>query len=263
MQLIMPMAGLGQRFVDAGYDLPKPLIPVDGVPMFVRAVSELPPAERYAFVVHPEHVQRYHIDAEIRRHFADALVIVTPGLTAGQACSVRLACDRLDQHKSVLVAASDNSHLYDAEKFARFVDDETVAGLIWTYRRDHRVLVRPEAHGWVDVCAGTHEVRKVSCKSRISENPLMDHAVSGCFWFRTVELLREAIDAIISTGETVNGEFYLDSVANPLIRRGHQIGVFEVDKYIGWGTPHDLEDYCRWRRYFSSNCLVQPARSVA
>lgn len=42
MNIVIPMAGAGSRFAQEGYDLPKPLIPVDGVPMIVRAVQTLP-----------------------------------------------------------------------------------------------------------------------------------------------------------------------------------------------------------------------------
>lgn len=250
MQLIMPMAGLGQRFIEAGYELPKSLIPVDGIPMFVRAVRELPSARRYVFVVHPEHVRRHQIDELIRLHFPDCRVVVAPGLTRGQACTVRLACDELDPARSVLVAACDNSHLYDAREFERLTRDETLDGLIWTYRRDPRVLVRPEAHGWVRVHRGTTVVSEVSCKLPISHEPLRDHAISGCFWFRTAELMQETIDLSVAGGQTINGEFYLDTVPNLMLRAGRRIEVFEVEKYVGWGTPQDLDDYRRWERYF-------------
>ena len=33
MKLILPMAGNGQRFFDAGYNLPKPLIDIKGKPI--------------------------------------------------------------------------------------------------------------------------------------------------------------------------------------------------------------------------------------
>ena len=39
------MAGEGQRFVNAGYNTPKPLIENDGLPMVVQAAKTLPPAE--------------------------------------------------------------------------------------------------------------------------------------------------------------------------------------------------------------------------
>ena len=34
IKLIMPMAGEGSRFKEKGYDVPKPLVPVKGIPMF-------------------------------------------------------------------------------------------------------------------------------------------------------------------------------------------------------------------------------------
>lgn len=251
MQIVVPMAGLGQRFVDAGYQLPKPLVPVDGVPMFVRAVEELPRADRYVFVVHPDHVRDHRIDTVISRHFPGGRVVVTPGLTRGQACTVRLACAELDPHDSVLVAACDNSHLYDAGRFAEVVRDESLASLIWTYRNDQRVLVKPTAHGWVDVVGASNAVKRVSCKVPLSATPLSDHAISGCFWFRSAAELRELIDASVAAGDTVNNEFYLDTIPNRLVQAGRRVEVFEVEKYIGWGTPQDLEDYERWRRYFA------------
>ena len=37
----MPMAGNGQRFFDAGYNRPKPLIDIKGKPMFKRVIDNL------------------------------------------------------------------------------------------------------------------------------------------------------------------------------------------------------------------------------
>jgi NDP-sugar pyrophosphorylase family protein len=96
MHLIVPMAGLGQRFRDEGYALPKPLIDVSGMPMVVRAVRDLPACERMTFLVHPDHVREHAIDRRLRDYFPQAAVIATPGLTAGQACTVRLASTAVD-----------------------------------------------------------------------------------------------------------------------------------------------------------------------
>jgi NDP-sugar pyrophosphorylase family protein len=249
MQLVIPMAGLGKRFSDAGYTLPKPLVPIDGVPMVVRAVRELPPASRIVFVCHPDHVAKYGIDRELKRVFPCCHVVVTPGLTAGQACSVRLAVDELDPDEPVLVGACDNSHLYSDDAWCHLISDPAVEAVIWTYRRDPRVLVKPTAHGWVDADP-TGLVRRVSVKVPLSPAILADHAVSGTFWFRTARLMARGIDDLVASGQRVNNEFYLDSVPNILIATNHETRVFEVDRYIGWGTPEDLEDFQRWERYF-------------
>ncbi|NBW64539.1 lipopolysaccharide biosynthesis protein, partial [bacterium] len=44
---LIPAAGAGARFVEAGYATPKPLLPVDGEPMIVRAARALPEADLY------------------------------------------------------------------------------------------------------------------------------------------------------------------------------------------------------------------------
>ena len=47
MQLIIPMSGLGKRFVEAGYALPKPMISVDGFPMIKHVVDLFPKYLKY------------------------------------------------------------------------------------------------------------------------------------------------------------------------------------------------------------------------
>ena len=49
--IIMPMAGLGQRFVEEGYHTPKPLIEIKGKPMFMAVLDDLPKADIYVFVL--------------------------------------------------------------------------------------------------------------------------------------------------------------------------------------------------------------------
>ncbi len=253
MQLVVPMAGLGKRFQDAGYAVPKPLIPVAGVPMVVRVVRSLPAASRAVFVVHPQHVTEYGIDVALRQWVPGAKVVVAPGLTDGQACSVRLAAPHLDPGESVLVAACDNSQVYNPDTFARQTNDPRTAAQVWTYRGEPRVLVKPEWYGWVRASHGW--VTEVSVKKPISAAPLGDPVVSGTFWFRSAELMVDGIDRLVASGRRVNNEFYLDSVPNLLIQAGQKVALFELDKYIGWGTPDDLEDYLRWERHFQGRDL--------
>lgn len=249
MQIVVPMAGLGKRFADVGYTMPKPLIPVGGVPMVVRVVQNLPPAERTVFVCHPDHVASYPVRDVLAKHVPNAVVVVAPGLTDGQACSVRLAGDHLDPDDSVLVAACDNTQLYDRVKFAAITNDPTIYAAIWVFRNEPRVLVKPVWYGWVREANG--RVAGVSVKKPISDDPLRDGVVSGTFWFRTARLMLDGIDALVASNQRVNNEFYLDSVPNVLVEAGRGVVAFDIDKYIGWGTPDDLEDYLRWERHFA------------
>lgn len=251
MQLIVPMAGLGQRFADAGYTTPKPLIPINGVPMVVRAVQDLPRADHLVFVVHPRHVEEYSVDSALREHFPGCSIVVTPGLTEGQACTVRLGCDEIDLDDDVLVCACDNTHVYDPAKFDRLRESGAEA-MIWTYREDARVLRSPKSFGWVRTRQDQVEVVDVSCKQPISDTPIKDHVVSGTFWFSSGKLMRDAIDQLVVANRRVRNEFYMDVVPNLLLEASRLVLAFEVEKYIGWGTPDEFEDFLRWQRYFSS-----------
>lgn len=253
MNIIVPMAGLGSRYAEAGYTLPKPLIPVSGLPMVVRAVRDLPAADRVIFIVHQEHIDRHAIDETLRQHFPSCEVIVTPGLTEGQACTVRLAASALPQDTDVLVAACDCTHVYDANRFRQLREESDYEALIWTYRGDWRVASSPQSYGWVEVAEGSNQVTRISCKQPISATPLADHALSGFFWFRSAHGLFDAIDRLVESNERIRNEFYLDVVPNQLMMQGNPVGVFEVEKCIGWGTPQELAEYQVWEKYFNTH----------
>ena len=76
VQVLMPMGGLGSRFSKHGYKTPKPLITVDGVAMFLRALQSFKPLEDivYIFVIREEHVQKYKLDKKILDLLPDAKI---------------------------------------------------------------------------------------------------------------------------------------------------------------------------------------------
>ena len=61
MKVILPMAGNGQRFFDDGYILPKPLIDINGKPMFKRVVDNLRLVDEVQLncIVRKDHVDIY------------------------------------------------------------------------------------------------------------------------------------------------------------------------------------------------------------
>lgn len=247
LQIVVPMAGAGQRFKDAGYTTPKPLISIAGVPMVVRAINELPDAGRVIFLVLESHIREHQIDQVLSSLIPTCSIVVVDGVTAGQACTVRLAQAELNEEWPVIVAACDNSHLYDSSQLELMMQDASVECLVWTYRGEPRTAIRPRQYGWVQVDGC--RVRRVSCKSPISQTPVDDHVVSGFFFFRSAGRMMHYIDKMVAADMRVNGEFYMDIVPNVMVADGHDVRVFEVEKYIGWGTPEELAEFQKWERY--------------
>ncbi len=246
---LIPLAGAGRRFVEAGYTTPKPLIPVAGIPMVIKASECLPLADEWIFICREHHIRKSSIDTALRKHFQGAKILSVAELTEGQACTCLLAKELLQPDDLLTIGACDNSMTYNTKAFEALITDQTVDVIIWTFRRNSAVLQNPKMYGWVLVDKEDY-VQKVSCKVLVSDSPMDDHAVIGAFTFkRAGDFIRCAKD-MIAENRRVNNEFYIDEVMNVAVESGLNVKVFEVQRYICWGTPQDVETYNYWQGYF-------------
>lgn len=246
---LIPMAGAGQRFADVGYTLPKPLIPVAGKPMIVHAAESLPKADKWIFVCRAQHLAEAPLERELKKSFQPAEIISVDKLTEGQACTCLLAKDRLEPDAMLTIGACDNAMTYNADAFASSLASPDTDAIIWTFRNNPAVLQDPRMYGWVDVDE-KGRVRRVSVKVPISDQPMKDHAIIGAFTFKRAKDFVSAAEAMIRADRRIRGEFYVDEVMNVAVEQGLRVSVFEVNRYICWGTPRDLETYNYWRGYF-------------
>jgi NDP-sugar pyrophosphorylase family protein len=255
MSVVIPMAGLGKRFQDEGYSLPKPMINVEGIPMFIQAASALPEGSKYIFIMREELAQRKDIRESVQQEFKSAQIVKVNYLTEGQACTVLLAEKDFEPDSPLMIGACDNGMVYDFEKFDEMTSsDSNVDAIIFTFRNNPTVKRNPKMYGWVSV-DNTGKALKVSVKIPISNNPVKDHAVVGSFWVRKGKYFIDNAKEMIKANDRTNNEFYIDTCMNYLIKNNLNVHVFELDKYICWGTPNDLGTYEYWNRYFSLNKL--------
>jgi HAD superfamily hydrolase (TIGR01509 family) len=78
MNVLIPMAGAGSRFAQAGYTFPKPLIEVDGKPMIQVVVENLNIEAHYIFIVQREHYEKYNLK--------QLLNLIAPGCDIVRCC---------------------------------------------------------------------------------------------------------------------------------------------------------------------------------
>jgi dTDP-glucose pyrophosphorylase len=240
---LIPMAGLGQRYVDAGYSTPKPLLDVHGLPMIIRAAKALPIADRYIFVCRKAHVQAFDLQNLFAQHFADCTIIELDALTEGQAATCMQAKDAIPENALLTVGASDNDMIYNHSSVENLQNDENVDAWVWTFRHHACTLQKPNDYGWVQLRPNSIAIEQVSCKKTISDHPQNDHAIIGAFTFKKAKDFFDAIAKMMAANDRINNEFYLDVAINHAIDNGLKIHVLEVEKYISWGTPKDYEAF--------------------
>jgi NDP-sugar pyrophosphorylase family protein len=245
------MAGAGQRFADRGYTTPKPLIPINGVPMVVRAANSLPRADKWLFLVRADNIEGSGIDQVLTSKFSPCEIVPVESLTEGQACTCLLARDHLKPDDWLNIGACDNAMIWNQAKFDAVRSDHKVDGIIWTFRRNPAVLQDPRMYGWVKT-NDQEQALSVSVKIPISDDPMNDHAVIGAFSFRKAADFLRCADDMIAQDRRIKNEFYVDELMNVAIESGLRIQVFEVDYYVCWGTPQDLDTYNYWAGYFDN-----------
>ena len=250
--MIMPMAGLGKRFADAGYELPKPIIEVSGKPMFLQAAFDQSPRAGSVFVVRNDMPGVELIVSMIQTHFPDAIVSRIDHETEGQACTAKLGLDALhsgspDQTGPITFAACDNGVIYDHGKLAQLLGDPSTDIILWGTRGYANAARHPQMYGWIELEG--NNVTNVSVKAPL-ENPQNDPIVIGTFTFKDPLLFNSVLDRLIAEDRRVNNEFYLDSCVNVAIEAGLSCKYFEVEHYLNWGTPNDLKTFQYWQSCF-------------
>lgn len=250
LTVLIPLAGAGSRFAKAGYTDPKPLVSVDGLPMIIQAVRHLPAGDHYIFLCRAEHLDGYPLRQTLEQYYPGCHIISVAELTAGQACTCLLAKDLITRDEPLLIGACDNGLTYDRSAWETLVADPSVDGAVFTFRNNVTVQRNPKAYGWVAV-DDHNTVTRVSVKVSISTDPIHDHAVVGAFWFRHSGDFIRAAEDMIQKNTRVNNEFYVDECINNAVGFGLVMKVFEIDRYICWGTPDDLMVFNYWKEYFN------------
>ncbi len=246
---LIPLAGRGSRFSGEGYSDPKPLIKVGGKPMIVQAADYLPGASRNTFVCLEEHLQKYPLENAIKKAYPSARIVSIDQITEGQACTCEIGLYGEDQNAPLLIAACDNGMLWNNTKYEALISDAKVDAIVWSFRNHPGSKRNPEMYGWI-VVNDRDDVTGVSVKKAISDSPENDHAIVGTFYFRKTAYFTESLQRLYKKNIRVNGEFYVDSCVDEMVAMGLKVKVFELEHYIGWGTPDDYRSFLYWQSFF-------------
>lgn len=233
--IVFPMAGLSRRFAEAGYALPKYMLPAHGRSLFAHAVGGF----AAYFASHPFLFIARDVagTADFVRAECAALGIAAPRLvllerpTAGQAETVALGLDAAG------VGAAEPVTIFNIDTFRprfRFPTGFALAavdgylevfrgsGANWSY-------VRPAAPGSDRVAETTEKV------------PISDLCCTGLYHFRTAALYRAAYGAFAGGAAAALGlkELYVAPMYNLLLREGRDIRwhLVGADEVVFCGVP--------------------------
>jgi HAD superfamily hydrolase (TIGR01509 family) len=231
LNVLIPMAGAGSRFAQAGYTFPKPLIDVEGKPMIQVVVDNLNIDATFIYVVQKEHREKYNLDTLLNLITPNCKIVEVNGLTEGAACTTLLAKEFIDSDAPLLMANSDQFLEWDSNEFMYKMIEQKVDGGILSFHSTHPKwsFAKVDEFGYVT------EVQE--------KNPISDIATVGVYyWAKGSDYVKYA-EQMIQKNIRVNNEFYVCPVYNEGIIDGKKFKTFNIDKMWGLGTPEDLKHY--------------------
>jgi NDP-sugar pyrophosphorylase family protein len=248
--LVVPMAGRGQRFVDQGYQDPKPLIDVAGRPMIHQSLDCLPTPSARVLVAQGEHARDARFQATVRELAGKTQIVPLDKVTEGQAITAGLGVDAgVNLDAPILFAPCDTGYLYDLEAWQKLEQHSDADLIVFSAKGHLPALWRPQMYGWLKVSDGT--VDAVAVKKQVEGVPPAEQqVVTGTFWFRDGHLFKRELAALVADNDRINNEFYLDTIARRMVERGAKVRAFCVDKYMPWGTPEELKTFDYWNAVF-------------
>lgn len=226
--LLVPLAGKGQRMIDGGYSLPKPLIMVGDRHIIDYGIQSLDTSEcNLIFVVRRDHVCNYAIDKVLRDKYGeDVRFVVAEEDTQGSVSSCCLARDLIDNDTPLIVFCPD---IYFEPAFKPTDDVFENDGFLLTFKANsaNYSYVQHDEDGFV---------------SRTAEKIVIsDDASVGVYCFRTGRLFLELADQAAKSGLKSNKEYYVAPLYNLMVANGGKARTRQVPILYVVGTPSEMD----------------------
>jgi len=226
--IVIPCAGYAQRFVDANFPTPKPLIRIRGSYMFERSVESLQQDHvQLHFIVLDEHVAKFKIDEHIKELYEDAKVHSIEGVLPGCVETVLAIEEEINTNEPLIIQNVDVAYKPEMDWVENY--DPNLSALILTTESDN------PKHSYVRVNDDGRAIEFAEKKV------ISSHAVVGTYYFmRGSEFVTAAHEMQQDESKKHNGEWYVTPSLGYLSK---PVRVIDVRKFYPLGTPYDVYSF--------------------
>ena len=190
----------------------------------------------YSFIVRKEHIDRYHIDEQIKAILPEANVFFVEKTTRGAVETCLIAEDAIGEENAIVVMDCD----------LEFRSKAYVAGI-------KEILQQPadEANGGMLVSFESTEPRysyaevddNMIVKRTAEKEVISSHALCGAYFFSTAQGFLRAAHRLLDEPIFTKPEYYVSLLYNYLLADGETVRLATMEEYYSYGTPEELKRY--------------------
>ncbi|MBR4591393.1 MAG: hypothetical protein IKO36_12180 [Bacteroidaceae bacterium] len=247
LHIIMPMAGEGKRFKDAGYNISKPLIEIDNSTIYEKAIFSLDYFRtddkrniNYTFIVR-EDFKKDNIEDRIHKSFNNANIIYVDKTTNGALETSYLAKPYIKDDEGVILMDCDvyfSSITYINEiKKQLSKRIENVNPCLLTFENDN------PRYSYVKLD------KKGFASEVVEKKVISNNAILGCYFVGTGHLFKNIAATVIERWydkKIDSKEIYTSLLFNEYILH-RKVEVVKINHcsgeyYVSMGTPEEFEE---------------------
>ena len=133
------MAGIGKRFTEKKYIVPKPIIEIRKKPMFYHAAKSLPRSDQNIFIINIKLKKYSSFKMNIKKYFKNSKNIYVKKKTNGQATTCNLATHFLKDDTNVVYSSCDYEYKFNKKKYFELIKNFDVVVFVHKPTKNHIV----------------------------------------------------------------------------------------------------------------------------
>jgi capsule biosynthesis phosphatase len=233
MNVIIPIGGIGKRFKDDGFDLPKPLISVLGKPMIYKVIENLDLSkEDTIHIIYNPELKNYRFESFLAKEFPkfNFNFMCLSGLTKGASETILFGLENMEEKyldSEFLIMDCDT--FYSDNIIKKYKESTNKNNIFYFIDKENNPIF------------SYIKFNKNSIVTEIKEkNKISDFANTGAYGFSNGHILKKYCEKIIGEDK----ELYVSLVYQKMIEEFIQIDSTLVEKFNCVGTPLQLKVYC-------------------
>ena len=248
MHIVVPMSGIGNRFIEAGYKEPKPLIIIDGKPIIEPVCDLFPTETKFTFICNAKHLAETNMREVLLGIKPNANVVEIPNHKLGPVYAVHLVEDLIEDDEEVIVNYCDFGTYWDYEDFLKHTRERDADGAIPSYKGFHPHMLGSTNYAFMrDEKQWMLEIKE---KEPFTDNRMNEYASNGTYYFKKGSYVKKYFKELMDKDINLKGEFYVSLIYNLLVQDGLKVSIYNIQHMLQWGTPQDVEEYNTWSKYF-------------
>ena len=247
--LIIPLGGLGKRFIKEGYSTYKPFLKTSKQDTVIdRIINNFPKSTQLIIIGNEKKFNT--IKQGIKKK--NTIFIKIKNHNSGPVFSLFLARKKICKiikNEDFFISYSDINWNWNFNNVKKFIANKKIT--IFSHMGFHPHLELDKRSDFFSTNK-RKKVNKVSEKKLIKKNYIKNNLAIGCYYFKKFHFFKKFFDSSDFKKQVRKKEIYIINLLNYCIKKKIEIDFYNLKNFVHLGLPNQFEDFIHWKKIITN-----------